>query len=114
MAIIIAGYADFDMDDVSELLQTAREHIEGAYTEKGCIHYIWTADPFVPGRLHVYEEWVEEADLAAHFSDHWYKDMGAHLAKYPRKDAKFQKYRVDLIEPVYDPTGTPRADFFTA
>ena len=30
------------------------------------------------------------------------------------KGADNKKYRVDLAEPVYDDTRTPRADFFTA
>jgi quinol monooxygenase YgiN len=114
MAIIIAGWIDLDVEDVTEVIATAKEHIEGAYTENGCIHYIWTKDVFVPGRVHVYEEWAETADLQYHFDNHWYKDMGGHLRKYPRKGSQIRKFRVDLAEPVYDPSGTPRADFFTA
>ena len=40
--------------------------------------------------------------------------MGGHLRKFPRKGSQIRKFRVDHIEPVYDPSGTPRADFFTA
>ena len=29
-----------------------------------------------------------------------------------RVDVK--KFKIDLVEPVYDPNGVPRADFFTA
>jgi hypothetical protein len=29
-------------------------------------------------------------------------------------DLEVNKYRVDLIEPVYDESSTPRADFFSA
>jgi hypothetical protein len=40
--------------------------------------------------------------------------MAGHLAAVGIKNAVTRKYRVDLIEPVYDPDGKPRADFFTA
>jgi hypothetical protein len=35
------------------------------------------------------------------------------LGRIGLKGADNKKYRVDLSEPVYDPTFTPRADFFT-
>jgi quinol monooxygenase YgiN len=114
MTIIIAGWIDLDVEDVTDVIASAKAHIEGAYTENGCVHYIWTKDVFVPGRIHVYEEWVDTADLQYHFDNHWYKDMGGHLRKFPRKGSQIRKFRVDHIEPVYDPSGTPRADFFTA
>ena len=37
----------------------------------------------------------------------------AYLGKYGIVSAEFKKYRVDYTEPVYDPTGKPRGDFFT-
>jgi hypothetical protein len=35
------------------------------------------------------------------------------LGRVGLKGADNKKYRVDLSEPVYDSTSTPRADFFT-
>jgi hypothetical protein len=35
------------------------------------------------------------------------------LGKYGVTSAEVSKFRVDLEEPVYDPEGRPRADFFT-
>ena len=35
------------------------------------------------------------------------------LGKYGAENAEVSKYRIDLEEPVYDPEGNPRADFFT-
>jgi hypothetical protein len=39
--------------------------------------------------------------------------MRTALGQIGLKGADNKKYRVDLSEPVYDPTMTPRADFFT-
>ena len=107
-----------DLEDpaqVKEMLLAARPHIEGALQEDGCIAYDWTEDHLTPGRVHVYEEWTSSAALEAHLRDHWYRDMGAHLGKYPRKasGAPILKYRIDHEEPVYDSTGVARGHFFT-
>jgi hypothetical protein len=39
--------------------------------------------------------------------------MLALLGKYGAENAEVSKFKVALEEPVYDPEGTPRADFFT-
>ena len=113
MRVIVAGVMEFEPDVVDEALTSARPHIEGAYTEKGCVHYAWTKDLLNPGRVYVFEEWDEQDDLAFHLGEHWYRDMGAHLQKFGLKSADVKKYRVDKREAVYDETGVARADFFT-
>ena len=51
--------------------------------------------------------------LQNHFNNHWYQDMRVALAQFGIKGADVLKYRIELAEPVYDETGTARADFFT-
>ncbi len=117
MTVIIAGNMDLeDPSQMQEMLLAARPHIEGALAEEGCIAYSWTEDHLTPGRVQIYEEWTTSEALSAHLASHWYRDMGAHLAQYPRRprDSVIKKFRVDLEEPVYDPDGVPRGDFFTA
>ena len=114
MTIIVAGTMESDPEKAEGSMFSARDHIAGAYTGKGCLHYAWTLDPLNPGRIHVFEEWDTQEDFANHLGSHWYRDMGAHIRAHGVKAASVKKYRVDLSEPVYDPTGTPRADFFTA
>lgn len=114
--VIISGHFDFeDPKDVKDMLLSAREHIEGALAEEGCIAYSWTECYLTPGRVVVYEEWTSSETLSAHLASHWYRDMGAHLAKYARKpmDSVILKYRVEYEEPVYDDTGTARGEFIT-
>ena len=62
----------------------------------------------------MYERWDSEEALATHFAAAPYRDMRANLGAYGIKGTDILKYRADLVEPVYDPSGTPRADFFTA
>lgn len=114
MPIIISGEIDLAPEAREKALLDAKPLIEAALAEKGCVHYAWSADLSLPGRVHVFEEWETEADLANHFLAEPYRNMGGHLAGVGIKSAATRKYRVDLIEPVYDPEGKPRADFFTA
>jgi quinol monooxygenase YgiN len=114
MPIVISGEIDLDPDVREKALLDAQPLIAAALAEKGCVHYAWTADLARPGRVHVFEEWETEADLAYHLSAEPYLKMAGHLASVGIKSAVTRKYRVDLIEPVYDPNGKPRADFFTA
>ena len=64
-------------------------------------------------RVYVYENWAGTADLAAHLAGPYYAQMLALLGKYEVTDAVVSKFKVALEEPVYDPEGKPRADFFT-
>jgi quinol monooxygenase YgiN len=112
--IIISGTVDMPPENVAPALESARPLIEGALTEPGCQDYDWCPDPRIPGRIRVFERWESEEALAEHFKCEWYLNMREHLGSYGITGAVTAKYRVDLEEPVYDETMTPRADFFTA
>ena len=112
--IVIAGSIDLDPALREEALAKGKPFIDGALTQRGCRHYTWTPDPFDKGRIWVYELWEDEEALASHFQNHHYADMGGNLGQHGITGSEISKFRVDLEEPVYDDTGTPRADFFTA
>lgn len=114
MRIVISGEVDVTPDARETALVEARALIEAALAEPGCLHYAWTADLTRPGRIHVFEEWDCEANLAAHLAGAAYQGMLQHLSGAGIQVAVTRKYRVDHVEPVYDPDGRPRADFFTA
>ena len=113
--IIIAGTIDLaDPSKRDEALAIAGPLQQKTRTEEpGCHAYVFAPDPCVPGRICVYELWEDEASLAAHFRHANYLNMRTALGQIGLKGADNKKYRIDLSEPVYDPTMTPRADFFT-
>ena len=113
MTIVIAGEIDLPPERRKAALTGAAPLIRDALAEPGCVHYAWTADLSLPGRVHVFEEWTSEPDLAAHLAGAPYRGMLAHLGAVGILNAVTRKYRVDRVEPVYDPEGRPRADFFT-
>ena len=103
--VVIAGVVEFPPEVRDEVLINAKKFIDGAYTEQGCIHYLWTADLNHPGRVVVYEEWESSTDLEVHLQSEWYRDMFSHLAQYNIISAETNKFRVDLKEPVYREDG---------
>jgi quinol monooxygenase YgiN len=113
MTVLINGYVDFAPGDESQALAEAAALMAETRDQRGCRAYVWSADPTTPGRVYVYENWESVADLAAHLSGRFYAEMLALLGKYRVLDTSIMKYRIDHAEPVYDPEGRPRADFFS-
>lgn len=111
--IIISGTIDLDPKRLDAALEAASPLIAGALAQPGCLDYDWCLNPRHAGRLRVFELWQNEAALAAHFAGPWYRQMRETLGQFGLVAASTAKYRVDHSEPVYDDTGTPRADFFT-
>ncbi len=112
--IIIAGKVTVDPAKRDETLASAAQLMEDTRTQKGCLDYVWSADPTDPARIYVFERWECQADLAAHLKGDYYLRMRDHIGSAGLTGAETQKYRIDWAEQVYDETGTPRADFFTA
>jgi len=113
--IIIAGTIDLEApaERDAALAIATRLQQKTRDEEPGCLAYVFSADPCVAGRIAVYELWQDEASLAAHFQHQNYFNMRTALGEIGLRGADNKKYRVDLSEPVYDATFTPRADFFT-
>jgi quinol monooxygenase YgiN len=112
--ILVAGTVEIDPERRNAALAAAAPLLEPTRAQRGCLAYVWSADPVEPGRLHVFEAWADEAALSAHFAGACYQGMLAVLGRHGLRGADVAKYRADLREPVYDPSGRPRADFFTA
>ncbi len=112
MTIIVAGTVDVDPARRDEAIAAGRPHIETARAEKGCLHYVWSADNIDPGRIYVFEEWQSTEDLAAHLRADPYFKMRDTIAQFGIRGADTKKYEIRRSQAVYDNTGTPRADFF--
>ncbi len=111
--ILISGTVDVDPDRRDAALEAGRPHMEATRAWKGCLDYVWSADPLVPGRIYVYERWESAAELASHFEGPHYLAMRNMIAAHGLRGVDVLKHRVDLSEPVYDPKGRPRADFYS-
>jgi quinol monooxygenase YgiN len=113
MTVIINGSLHIGADDREKALAETAELVSETRKQPGCRHYVWSADPTSDTRVYVYENWDSVDDLAAHLAGPYYANMLAALGRYGVYDVEVSKFRIDLEEPVYDPEGRPRADFFT-
>lgn len=112
--IIIAGTVDVDPERREEALEAAREHMEATRQLAGCLDYVWSGDPMTPGRIYVFERWASQGQLEIHFASEHFVAMRDTIAARGICGLDVSKYQIGIIEPVYDPQGQPRADFFTA
>lgn len=113
MTVLIAGTVDIPDGKRERALVDAAALIVETREQRGCRHYVWCADPTSDTRVYVYENWASVEDLSAHLAGPCYARMLGILGSYRVENAQVAKYRVDLEEPVYDPEGRPRADFFS-
>ena len=113
MTVLIAGTVDILDGDRDKALADAAALIAETRSQQGCQHYVWSADPTSDTRVYVYEYWESVEDLAAHLAGPYYMQMLGILGSYKVENTEVSKFRIDLEEPVYDPEGRPRADFFT-
>ena len=113
MTILIAGTVEIDADKRDAALAEAAALMADTRAQNGCVHYVWSADPTSPTRIYVFENWAATDALAAHLAGPFYAQMLGLLGKYGVTSAEVAKFKVALEEPVYDPQGRPRADFFT-
>ncbi len=111
--IIVAGCVDVDPARREAALAAAGPLLDPTREQHGCLAYVWCADPTREGRIWVYERWEDEPSLAAHLAGPHYRAMLAALSSHGLRAVDVAKHRVSLSEPVYDPEGRPRADFFT-
>ena len=113
MTILVAGTIELDAEKRTAALADAAALMAETRSQAGCVHYVWSADPSSETRVYVYEYWASVADLAAHLAGPYYAQMLGLLGKYKVENTEVSKFRVDLEDPVYDPEGRTRADFFT-
>ena len=111
MKVLVAGTIDVPPEHRDQALIDGLPYIQDALTEAGCIAYSWTADLSIPGRICVFEEWTDEADLAVHLVAPSYTNMLVHLRNVGVIDAKTLKYRVDKDAPVYNQDGIAEGFF---
>ena len=109
--IVISAQIDLDPAQREAALKSARQWIDGALSQPGCIHYDWSADLDNPARVNVFEEWESEASLAAHFAGPQYAGMLGHIGQFGLTNAVSRKYRVDAEGPVYGADGKPTEKF---
>ena len=113
MTVLISGTVELDAADRDKALAEAADLMAKTRNQKGCKHYVWSADPTSDTRIYVFENWESSEDLCTHLAGPYSAQMLALLGSYDVRNTVVSKFKVALEEPVYDPEGKPRGDFFT-
>ncbi len=111
MAVIVIGRFDLSPEHADSIVAACAPLIEDVRTEPGCLAYDWTIDPFVQGRVHAIERWVDSESLAHHFRLPAFPAMRTLLRSAGPIVASSRKYLVDEGAPVFSPDGTPTDGF---
>lgn len=114
MTVLVNGTVDIKAEDRAKALADATDLMAATRSQKGCQHYVWSADPTSETRIYVYENWDSSEDLCAHLAGPYYAKMLGILGSYGILDTQVSKFKIAIEEPVYDAEGKPRGDFFTA
>lgn len=112
--ILLNGWIDVDPERRDEAIEAGKPHMQATRAQQGCLDYVWSGDPLVPGRIYVYERWSDAASLEAHFAGPHYLAMRDTIGGFGIRGMDVFKLEPAKTGAVYDPKGQPRADFFEA
>lgn len=66
--VIVAGWMDFEPGDREEALRHFSDSVVVTRRELGCLDYVFSPDPDVPGRMRIFEHWDSDASLTEHLT----------------------------------------------
>lgn len=111
MKFIINAEIDIQDEKRAGLLEALTPLIVKVRAQTGCVRYDWGADSSNGGRINIYEEWEDEAALAAHFAGDNFKAMGAEIGKHGVLGVNARKFSINQEGSVFDKNGSPSVEF---
>ncbi len=89
--LIIAGTITLAPEHLDDALALALPFGEEVRAEPGCIDYLFTPNPAVPGELRLFEVWEDEAALQVHFTT-------PHMAEWQRQIGRLDVRGRDIVK----------------
>lgn len=89
--IIVTGIIELESEDVWPATTAAAKMVEASEAETGCVSYRFSVDILNPRRFRIYEEWENEAALAAHAASD-------HMAEFRRKLGALKVTRRQIVK----------------
>ncbi len=93
--IIVSGIMAVEPTSHDRMVELARTVAAESLKEPGCRMYGLWADPDVPGRFRIFEEWVSQEALTEHFATPHFVTFGAALGELNLVEMDVHRY----IEP---------------
>lgn len=68
MTVTLTGFISVPEDRIDDIRKGLENHIQLTRAEPGCLRFVVTEDPDIPGRFNVSEEFTDAASFEAHQS----------------------------------------------
>lgn len=98
--IVITGEIEFHPEDAWPATGLALRLMEAAAAEDGCITYGFYADIMNPRKFRIYEEWRDEAALAAHGAAPELAALRRKLAALRVVKRRLRRMNVETVAPI--------------
>ena len=98
--LVVTGVTRVAPEDIATARAATAKVAEKTRDEDGCYTYAFYEDVEVPGRFRVYEEWRDEAALAAHLATPHIADFRATLGRLTILDREIKKLKGCTAEPL--------------
>lgn len=92
--LVIAGTIRLDPAKRDAAIAAAKAVMAATGKEPGNNAYVFSADLTDDGLFHIFEEWVDEAALGAHFQAPHMAEFGKAMGGFGVKESKLTKYEV--------------------
>ena len=66
--MVVHGWMDFAPEHRDEALRHFAAAVAATRQEAGCLDYVFSPDPDLPGRVRVFEHWTSDAALTEHLA----------------------------------------------
>ena len=66
--VIVGGTFEFEPDQREAFLVAQHETMRKSRSEPGCLEYTFSADPLDPGRVLLFERWVDQESVDTHLA----------------------------------------------
>lgn len=105
--VIVAGWMDYDPADRDAALRAFSAVVAVSREEPGCIDYAFTPDPDLPGRVRVFEHWVNDAALTEHLTLPHVQNLRAAIADLTRTGREMTHHTVVASRPMGSSSPAP-------
>ncbi len=98
--LIVTGIIDVSDGDAERLKPVIAKMAAASRAEEGCIAYAFYQDLENPNKVRVYEEWVDQDALTAHFQTPHMADFNASLGDVTITGMDVKKFEPGEMSPV--------------
>ncbi|MEM9463837.1 MAG: putative quinol monooxygenase [Actinomycetota bacterium] len=98
--LIIAGTITLAPEQLDDAVALALRFGEQVRAEPGCVEYLFTPNPAVPGELRLFEVWESETALADHFTTPHMAEWQRQIGEFDIRGRDLTKYQVSGSDPL--------------